>query len=81
MAGEARTVGAGALDPDPLHRPEGSQPLQQQPVAGRCRGERLNPQQPADAIQRGGHMHIQMGVHTAGHGARLYDGHCHPFRR
>ncbi len=81
MASEARTVGAGPLDPDPLEGPEGAQPLHQRPVAGGCRGERLDAQQPSDAVQRGGHVHVQMGVHAAGHGARLYDGHCHPFLR
>jgi hypothetical protein len=26
-------------------------------------------------------VHVGMGVHAAGDGACLYDGHCHPFLR
>jgi hypothetical protein len=76
MAAQSRAVGAGALHADAGDRPEPGQPGQQPAVPGRCGGELRDRQQPADLIQRGRHVHVQMGVHAAGHRARsIYDGH------
>jgi hypothetical protein len=45
----------------------------------------MRSEKPADRIQRGGDVHVGVGVHAAGSGARLceclYDGHSHPFLR
>jgi hypothetical protein len=79
---EARPIGAGALDTDLVDGAEGEQPGEQLVVAGGSGFEALHPQQPADVVERGSHMHIEVGVDTAGHGAPghgFYDGHRHPF--
>jgi hypothetical protein len=45
--------------------------------------ELLDAEQPADGIERGGDVHVSVGIHAASDGACLcgclYDGHCHPF--
>jgi hypothetical protein len=79
VAGQTGAIGTGPFDPNPFDGPETAEPAQQLGVAGGGGGERFHPQQAADAVEGGGHVDVQMGVHTAGHGARLYDGHCHPF--
>ncbi len=79
MAGEARAVAAGPLDPDQAHGPEPAEPAQQAAIASRTGRELPDAEQPADRIQRGSHMRVGVGVHAAGNGASLYDGHCHLF--
>jgi hypothetical protein len=60
--------------------PSRPQPGQQLAVPRRGGRERLDPQQPADAIQRRRHVHIQMRVHTTSNRARgIYDCQRHPF--
>ena len=81
VAGQAGPVAAGALHPDPRHRAEAGQPNQQLPVTSRGWSEtRSTPRQPTDPVQRGGHVHIQMRVHTTSNRARgIYSCHGHPF--
>ena len=79
MPGQARAVTAGPLDPDQGDGPEPAQPAQQTGIAGSSGRELLHAKQPADGIQRGRDMHVGMGVHAAGDGACLYDGHVIPF--
>src|ERR1039457_3512320 len=79
VAGQARAVAAGALDADQGDGPETAPPAEQAGVAGRGDRELLDAEQPADGIQRGGDMHIGVGVHAAGDDACLYDGHAIPF--
>ena len=75
--GPSRPRSAVALDPDPLQRTEATQPVVQCPEAVGCRRERLD-------------AHTAVGVERATWtskwvstppviGARLYDGHGHPF--
>ena len=74
--GQASAIGAGALNPDPQDRAEGAQP-NQQPLVARGRGSELfNAKQPADRIQGGGDMGVEVGVDPADDGPPgLYDGH------
>ena len=65
IPGQARAIRARALDPDPHDRTETAQPIGQLAITGRGRGERLHPQQSADAVQRRRHMHVQMSVDPA----------------
>jgi hypothetical protein len=81
VAGQAGAVAAGPLDPDQAHGPESAQPAQQAGVAGRGGRELFDSQQPSDGVERGSDVHLRMGVHAAGEGACLYDGHCRPFLR
>ena len=79
-AGQARPVGAGALDTDPGQRPERTQPGVQVGEPGGGRGERFDAQHATVGVQRGGDMNIEVGVHPTSDRARLYDdGHRHPF--
>jgi hypothetical protein len=61
VAGEARAVTAGSLDPDQDDGPEPAQPAQQAGVAGRGDGELLDAQQSADGVQRGGDVRVRVG--------------------
>ena len=79
VAGQASAVAAGALDPDQAHSPEPAQPAQQAGVTGRADRELPDAEQPADRIERGGDVHVSVGIHAAGNGASLYNGHCHLF--
>ena len=80
VPGQARAVTTGALDADQGDTPELAQPFQQVSVSG-CGGRELpHAQQPADAIQRGGHVHVGVRVHAAGDDRSVfYDGHSRPF--
>ena len=76
VTGQSRAVRAGAFHAGPGHRPGPGQPARQPPVPGQGSGELRYSQQPADRIQRGCHVHVQVGVHAACHRARnIYDGH------
>jgi len=79
---EAGTVGAGALYTDTCDRSERAQPTEELVVAG-CGGlEALDTQQPADVIQRGSDVDVEMRVDAARDRTRaFYDGHRHPFSR
>jgi hypothetical protein len=83
VPGQPSAVTAGPFDADQAHRPEPAQPLHQAGIASRVRRELLDAEQPAEGIERGGDVHVGVGVHAAGDGACLcaclYDGHCHPF--
>jgi hypothetical protein len=83
VAGQARAVAAGPLDPDQAHDPEPAQPPQQPGIAGRRGRELPDAEQPANRIERGRDMHVGVSVHPAGDdacfSARLYDGQCRPF--
>src|SRR5437660_10897756 len=50
-------------------------------IAARRGGELPDTEQPADGVQRGGDVHVGMGIHAASDGACLYNGHSHPFHR
>ena len=79
VAGQAGAVAAGALDADQADGPEPAQPAQQAGIASRGDRELRDAEQPADGVQRGGDVHVGVGVHAAGDGACLYDGQCHLF--
>jgi len=66
VAGQAGAVAAGAFDPDQAGGPEPAQPLQEAGIAGRAGREFPDTEQPADRIERGGHMDVGVGVHTTG---------------
>ena len=78
-AGQAGTVGAGALDTDPAQRAEAAQPGVQLAEPGGRRWERPDAKQPAIAVHGGGDMSVEMGVHPTSDLTCLYDGHGHPF--
>jgi hypothetical protein len=65
MAGQARAVTAGAFDPGQADSPEPAQPVQQPGIAARGDRELMDAEQAPDGIQRGGDMHVRMGVHAA----------------
>jgi hypothetical protein len=80
VASQARTVAAGALDTDQGDRAEPAQPAQQAGVPGRGGREFPHAEQASERIQRGGYVHVGVGVHATGDGVRVfYDGHCRPF--
>jgi len=80
IPGQARPVAAGALHAGQGDGPESGQPAEQIGVPGRGGRELPHPEQPADRVQRGGHVHAGVGVHAAGDDACVfYDGHCRPF--
>ena len=62
MAGQPGAVGAGALDADQLDLTEAAQPAEQAAVAGRRRVERLDAEQRAVVVERGGDMDVEVGV-------------------
>jgi hypothetical protein len=79
VAGQAGTLAAGALDPGQADGPELVPPLQEAGVADRAGRELPDAKQPADGIERGGDMHVGVGVHTTSNCAQLYDGQCYLF--
>jgi hypothetical protein len=79
MTGQARAVAARPFDADQGDGPEPAQPAEQAGVSGRADRELLDAEQSPDGIQRGGDVHVGVGVHAAGDGACLYDGHAIPF--
>jgi hypothetical protein len=82
VPGQASAIAAGALDADQTHRAEPAQPGQQPRIPRRRRRELLHAKQPADRVERCGHMRVRVRIHTAGNSACLiYDGQRHPFRR
>jgi len=85
VPGQAGAVAPGPLNPDQGDGPEPGQPVQQPRIAARRGRELPDAEQPADGVQRGGDMHVDVGIHPAGDGAYfsacLYDGHSHPFLR
>jgi hypothetical protein len=63
-----------------VHGAEPAQPGQQPGIARRGRGELLHAEQPADPVQRSGHVSVRVRVDAAGDWACLiYDGQRHPF--
>ena len=66
VTGEPGAVAASALDADQGDGSEAAQPAEQAPVAGGVRGKRLDAQQPADGVQGGGHMDVEVGVNASG---------------
>ena len=66
VAGEPGAVAAGALHADQRDGAEAAKPCQQAAVAGGVGGERLDAQQPADGVQGGGHVHVEVGVNAGG---------------
>jgi hypothetical protein len=75
---QSRAIGAGALDTDELELAEAAQPGKQPPVARRDRRERLDAEEAAGVVERGGDVHIQMRVDPGGD-PQWQDGHRHPF--
>jgi hypothetical protein len=63
-AGQPRAIGACALDADELELAEAVQPREQPAVAGGGGRERLDAEEAAGLVERGGDVHIQMGVST-----------------
>ncbi|MCU1369035.1 MAG: hypothetical protein JWO77_229 [Ilumatobacteraceae bacterium] len=62
--GETGPVGPGALDAGELDGPEPLEPAEQLGVALRCGRERLDAQQGAPFVERGGDVDIEVGVDT-----------------
>jgi hypothetical protein len=80
VAGQARPIAAGPFDADQADGPEPAQPAEQAGVPARGGGELLHAKEPPDRVKRCGDMHVGVGIHAAGNGARVfYDGHCRPF--
>lgn len=76
----ARTITIPVLLVIGEHSADLTQPPVQVPIARRGRRERLDTQQRAGGIERGGNVLVEVRVHATRHRARaLYDGHCHPF--
>jgi hypothetical protein len=69
MAGQAGAVAASAFDPDQADGPELAQPAKKAGVAGGSGRELAHPEQPSDRVERGGDVHVGVGVHPAGDGA------------
>jgi hypothetical protein len=65
-------VAAGALDADQAEVTETGQPAGQIGVPGRGGRELLHAQQPAQTVQRGGHVHAGVRVHAAGDDACVF---------
>ena len=65
LPGQRGTVGAGALDADPLQLTMATQPAQQRLVAGRCRGELPIAELTPERIQYPGVVRAPVGVDTA----------------
>src|ERR671911_897811 len=76
MSGESGAMGAGASPPAAFDRPERREPLREIVATGGGRGERLDPEQPADRIDDRGDVDIEEGVDATDNRARhFYDGH------
>ena len=76
VPGKARPVAAGPFDADQGDGPETAQPAQHLRVPGRGGRELPHPQQPPGRAERGGDVHVGVGVHAACNDARVfYDGH------
>jgi hypothetical protein len=71
VPGQAGPVRARAFHPHPGHRPEPGHPLEQLLVASHRRREGLHAQRAADMVQRGGHVHVEMGVNAPVTGREL----------
>ena len=78
-ASEAGPIRPGALNTHPIERAERTQPFVQLAEPSRGRRERLDTDHPAVAVNHSGNVNVKVGVYPAGHPARLYDGHRHPF--
>ena len=79
VAGQSRPIRACALDADLGHVPESLEPGQQRLVAGGVGRKALRAEQPAERIEGGGHMDVEVRVDTTSHATRsFYDGHGHP---
>ena len=77
---QARAIRTSAFDPHAGDRAERAQPAQELVVAHGRRLEVLDGEQPADVIEGGGDVDIQVGIDAARDRARaFYDGHRHPF--
>jgi Aldo/keto reductase family len=79
VAGQARAVAAGPLDADQGDGPEPAQPAEQAGLSARADRELLDAEQAPDGLQRGGDVHVCVGVYAASDSASLFDGHSHPF--
>ena len=66
MTGEPGAVAAGALHANQGEGSEAAKPAEQAAVAGAVGGERLDAQQPADGVQGGSHMDVEVGVDASG---------------
>ena len=71
VPGQPGTVTAGPFDVGQAHGTEPAQPLHQAGIASRVRRELLDAEQPAEGIERGGDVHVGVGIHAAGDGACL----------
>ena len=70
MAGDARPVRAGSLDPDPFDRTEAGHPRRQRPIPGSGRRERLHPEQTAVHVDHCGDVEVAVGVDPTDHQTR-----------
>ena len=80
MTGQAGAVTSGPFDANQAHGPEAAQPSQQIAISSPGGREALHSEQSANVVKRSSHMHIGVGVHTAGDGVSIYDGQSHPFQ-
>lgn len=65
MSGQRGAVGAGALYADPLQLTVATQPPQQRPVVGRCRGELPITELTPERVQYPGVVRLPVGVDSA----------------
>jgi hypothetical protein len=72
VPGQPGAVAAGALDAGQGHVPEPAQPAEQIGVPGRGGRELPHAEQPAERIQRGGYVHVGVGIHAAGDDACVF---------
>jgi hypothetical protein len=80
MSGQAGAAAAGTLHPEEHHVAEALQPAQQLAAAAGGGGEAGGAHQRAGVVQRGGDVHVELGVDVAGDPIG-HAGYCHPFCR
>ena len=76
MAGQSGSIRARPLDADLGHFPEGLEPSQQCLVAGGVGLKALRAEQPAERVEGGSHVDVEVRIDTTSHPTRsFYDGH------
>ena len=79
VACQARAIRTGALDADLGDVAEGSEPAEQRLVAAGVGLKALRAKQPAEWVEGGSDMDVEVSIDATGHPTRsFYDGHGHP---
>jgi hypothetical protein len=80
VTGQARTVRAGAFDPNPIDPTKPDKPTEQLTEPRRRRRERRHAKHSTIHVDRRRDMNIRVRINSARDRARcIYDGHRHPF--